>query len=192
MGQGFEASELLSRRELLQGAAAVVLAAAAAPAATAATARALGDPRFPVLERLCDLVIPPTATPGGKGAGAAEFVLLALDHHMDGLDDSTLQRVREHLDVVARRPFLELPREQQQQVLAALDVRAFQSQAPAQGSPEQAWRLLKPAIVAGYKSSEIGASRELVFEPGPETARTNFTLTPDYRSRSNEGFGGSL
>ena len=50
---------------------------------------------------------------------------------------------------------------------------------------------MKSAIIAGYYTSQIGASQELVYEPVPGSD-ANIELTPDYRSRSNEGFGGSL
>jgi hypothetical protein len=51
---------------------------------------------------------------------------------------------------------------------------------------------LKPAIIAGYYTSQIGASQELVYEPVPGPRRANFVLTAEYRSRSNEDFGGTL
>ena len=76
-------------------------------------------------------------------------------------------------------------------LLAALDAAAFASPEPAADSAEFAWRHLKAAIVAGYYTSEIGASQELVYEPVPGRFE-NIRLTPDFRSRSNDGFGGTL
>jgi len=151
------------------------------------------DPRYALVERLCDLVIPQTDTPGGAGTDAAQFVLLAIDHGMNGLDASSLELVSHALQAAAGGDFLNLPPMQQSRLLEALDARAF-ARAPTAvpGSPEMAWRSLKPALVAGYYTSEIGASRELVYEPVPGPERGNFVLTPDYRSRSNEDFGGTL
>jgi len=177
---------------------ALLAAAGAVPASItqAETAAATADPRLPLVNRLCDLVVPTTATASGAAVGAGSFVLLAVDHQMSGLSPAALSLVHIHLDAAAGRPFLQLDAVQQVRVLTELDRAAFAAppgdSAAAASTPEQAWRLLKPAIIAGYYTSEVGASRELVYEPVPETTRRNFTLTDNYRSRSNEGFGGDL
>lgn len=188
---------VISRRDWLRGSVVALLAAFDALPAGAAALMNQGapDPRLAFVNRLCDLVIPATQTAGGAAAGAGRFVLLAVDHEMSGLSRSALSLVHIHLDTLAGRPFLKLDASHQSRLLEELDRKAFSGPpgAPAAaGTPELAWQLLKPAIVAGYYTSEIGASRELVYEPVPDTARRNFTLTPDYRSRSNEDFGGDL
>jgi len=170
----------------------VSLMVADLPAVRAAQPRSR-DPRHAFTERLCELVIPRTDTPGGAGAGVAEFVLLAIDHGMNDLDASSLELVRESLRTAGGREFLELGPRRQTQLLEVLDARAFaRSAVAAPGTAEMAWQRLKPAIIAGYYTSEIGASRELVYEPVPGPRRANFVLTPEYRSRSNEDFGGAL
>lgn len=190
---------VMSRRDWLHGAAMALLAAAGAARLAVSPADATGaldDPRLALVNRLCDLVVPATGTAGGAAAAAGRFVLLAVDHRMTGLSPAALSLVHIHLDAAGGRPFLRLAAVQQTRLLTELDNKAFAGPpgAPDAGAstPEQAWRLLKPAIIAGYYTSEIGASRELVYEPVPETTRVNFTLPADYRSRSNEGFGGDL
>ena len=184
----------LSRRATLSGAVAafISLMAARAGAAGAVQLRS-DDPRYPFTERLCELVIPKTDTPGGAGAGAAVFVLLALDAGMNGLDGGSLRAVREALEASGGMDFLKLVPAQQTRLLEALDMRAFAHLGPnLPGLAETAWQRLKPAIIAGYYTTESGASQELVYEPVPGPERGNFTLSAGYRSRSNEGFGGTL
>jgi hypothetical protein len=180
-----------SRREVLGGGVAAFFAALSLDVLAVARADAATDPRSPLVDRLCDLVIPPTDTPGAAEAGAGAFVLLALDHAVGGTDAKSLAQIQGALDAAAGGAFLQASPARQEALLTDLDRRAFAAE-PAAGSAELAWRALKPAIVAGYYTSEIGGSRELVFEPVPDSARSNFKLTPDYRARSNEGFGGTL
>jgi glucoside 3-dehydrogenase (cytochrome c) hitch-hiker subunit len=184
----------LSRRAAVGGAvAALVSLMLAEQAAARAAQQRRQDPRYAFISRLCDLVIPPTDTPGAAQTPAAEFVLLAIDHGMNDLDARSLDLVRESLQSAAGGNFLELAAARQGELLEALDARAFaRSPSAAAGTPEIAWQHLKPAIIAGYYTSEIGASRELVYEPVPGPERANFVLTADYRSRSNEDFGGTL
>jgi len=208
---GKEPPSELSRRRMLGGAVGMLVALMVRGAPLARAAQQ--DPRLALANRLCDLVIPETDTPGGSKAGAGAFVLLAIDHRMNALDDAAWLAVREHLDAAAGGDFLKLPLERQSHLLESLDSRAFaqpQSPPPSPASPspttlisaapgassagaaELAWQRLKPAIIAGYYTSQIGASQELVYEPVPGPERRNFTLTADYRARSNEGFGGAL
>jgi hypothetical protein len=181
----------LSRRDVLGGGIAAFAAALAPEVLVGARARAATDPRSTLVERLCDLVIPPTDTPGGREAGAGAFVLLALDHAVAGLDAKVLTTVATALDVAAGGSFLNVTPARQETLLTEFDREAFAGKASAD-SAAVAWQALKPAIVAGYYTSEIGGSKELVFEPVPDTTRTNFKLTTGYRARSNEGFGGTL
>jgi len=181
----------LSRRDVLGGGVASFLALLAPDVIVAAQARAATDSRTPMVDRLCDLVIPQTDTPGAAAAGAGAFVLLAVDHGVSGLDAAVLSRIATALDAAAGGSFLQAAPARQESLLVELDQKAF-SQQPAAGSAEQTWRALKPAIVAAYYTTEVGASRELVFEPVPDSTRSNFKLTPEYRARSNEGFGGGF
>lgn len=185
----------LSRRDALGAGMAALLGVLVDPY-WIATARAQAatlerDPRYAFADRLCDLAIPVTDTPGASAAGVAGFVLLVLDRGMGDLKAGMLDAVRRALDAAGGTEFLQLSAARQAQLLAALDARAYAGEKPASDSAEYAWRRIKAAIVAGYYTSEIGATQELVYEPVPGAFR-NFKLTADFRSRSNDGFGGTL
>lgn len=181
-----------SRRDLLKYAGVAFLAALPAGAMQSALAAGDRDPRRIRVDLLCDLVLPRTDTPGAATVGTGLFVLLALDHGLDGLSPHALDRVYAALDQVAGPGgFQQQSRARQRELLGALDGRAFHSR-DQDDSAEAAWRALKPAIVSGYYTSEVGASHELVFEPVPGPARDNFKLDSSYRARSNEGFGGGI
>jgi len=183
----------LSRRAMISVSVAslAALMLRAAPADAAAKERAAADPRHAFTDRLAALVIPDTSTPGAAKASVATFVLLALDHGMGGMSPVLLERVRKQLDEAAGQDFNKMSGVRGAQLLAAFDRSAFAAPSPAADSAEAAWRHIKSAIVAGYYTSEIGASKELVYEPVPGKFE-NLQLTADFRSRSNDGFGGSL
>jgi hypothetical protein len=192
----------LSRRALLSGTVAslVALMLNAGPVDAAAEARAEADPRYSFVDRLSDLVIPDTSTPGASKARVGVFVLLAVDHQMGSLAPASLERVRTALDAAAAAAgtagtagadFMTAPPARANGLLSALDAAAFAKPDAAADSVDLAWRHLKAAIVAGYYTSEIGASQELVYEPVPGRF-ANIRLTADFRSRSNDGFGGTL
>ncbi len=159
-------------------------------AAKASAAEVRGDPRHAFVDRLCAITIPETDTPGASETGTATFVLMALDQRMNGLEPAMLDAVRASLDAAAGGPFLGLDAGAQDALLEALDAAAYSGTAPAKGSGEAGWRRIKAAIVAGYYTTEVGASVELVDDPVPGSGE-NITLPPDYRARANEGFGGS-
>jgi len=192
-------SGALNRRELLAASVAtlagLMLEATAAHAitprhGTGPRPRHATDPRHAFADRLGELVLPATDTPGASQAQVAEFVLMALDARMGSLEPAQLERVRAALDGAAEAGghFLALPRASQHALLAALDARSYAG-GHAEGTAESAWPHLKAAILAGYYTSEIGASKELVFDPVPGT-RENIRLTPAFRMFSNQGFGG--
>lgn len=182
----------LNRREVLTGGVAslAALMLAAAPSDTEARERVVSDPRFEFADRLSDLVLPTTDTPGATQAKVGLFVLMALDQRMGSLTPALLEQVQGSLDAAAGGHFMAVSRERQSALLAVLDRSAFSTDSTLDAAG-QAWRHMKMAIIAGYYTSEIGGSKELIYDPVPGPSR-NIKLTPDFRSRSNEGFGGSL
>jgi len=182
----------VNRRELLAGSVATLAALMLERAAQAAGApgrQHATDPRRAFADRLAELVIPATDTPGAAQAKVADFVLMALDARMAGTEPAQLERVRAALDAApeAGSHFMTLPRARQHELLAALDARSYAG-GHAAGTAEAAWPHLKAVILAGYYTSEIGASKELVFDPVPGT-RENIKLTPAFRMFSNQGLG---
>ncbi|MGC4029779.1 MAG: gluconate 2-dehydrogenase subunit 3 family protein [Steroidobacteraceae bacterium] len=159
--------------------------------AHAAGARYQSDPRHAFADRISDLLIPTTDTPGASAAGVAGFVLLALDSGVSGLKPALLDAVQAELDASAGGKFVGRPRNRQAGLLAELDRKAFAAASPAENSAEFAWRRIKSAIVAGYYTSEIGGSKELIYEPVPGKFE-NIALTAEYRARSNDGQGGAI
>ncbi len=185
----------LSRRDVL-GAGAALVAGMMVDVAWLEEARAQGatlrqDPRHAFADRLADLVIPATDTPGASAAGVGAFVLLALDRGMSDLRPVMLDRVRAALDAPAGGDFMLASRDRQVATLAAFDLAAYAGERPAAETPAFAWRRIKSAICGGYYTSEIGATRELVYEPVPGGTR-HFRLTTDFRVRSNDALGGAL
>ncbi len=179
----------LSRRDALAGAVATLASLLLQLPAHAKAKDHRHDPRWPLTDRLCDLVIPDTDTPGASKAGVAAFVLLAMDHGLRPLDAALHAQVKSILDAAADGNFMGQTRARQFVLLAELDRRSFASPPPPPGTPaprtsESAWQAFKTGIIAGYYTSEIGASKELVWEPVPGSCE-NFTLTDDFRMPAN-------
>lgn len=150
---------MLTRRDSLRAGLAG-LGLAITPAQLWASVHASPRAADPVLDRVCDLVIPQTSTPGALAVGVPAFVLLALDHS-DGItpDASTWGRVSTSL---AARGFGRGGDDAH--ILAAFDAAAF---APAPDLAGQAWHKIKSLIVTGYYTSEAGGSQELHYDLVP-------------------------
>lgn len=156
-----------------------------------------------ILAIVCDLVIPPTDTPGASAVGVPEFVELALNH---GLDGSRTFGGAEAIPGAATRPpkpegglylldfltyelnarsggdFLKATPDRQHRALEIIDLAAF----AAPRGQEPPWRKLKNLILTGYYTSEAGASRELRYELVPGRWDPNLALAPDQRAFSSD------
>lgn len=184
----------MKRRALLAGAGALAAAAAlwkllprdgsgtTAPAAAAA-------PADPFLERLCDLVIPDTDTPGARAAGVPAFIALALAHGLAGASPADRTALKERLDKEAGGEFLALDAQRQQAVLAPLDAASFSRDPSASAAGEPAWARIKQLIVMGYYTSEAGASRELRYQLVPGRWDPDVPLKPGDRESSTNWVG---
>ncbi len=148
------------------------------------------DRRRPLAKRLADIVIPPSDTQGAGQAGAGDFLLMAVDARVGSMEPGQFHRVAARLDQDAHGSFLGLPHQRQVALVSELDSRAYRADVAA-GTAESDWPHIKSAILAGYYTSLVGASKELVYDPVPGT-RENIELTPGFRMFSNQGFGGSL
>ncbi|MEA1652798.1 gluconate 2-dehydrogenase subunit 3 family protein [Nitrospirillum sp. BR 11164] len=94
-----------ARRAVLLGG--LTLAAAPAIWSLVKAAPAVAAPAPVTLQdRLCDLVIPDTDTPGALKAGVPAFLDAALAHGLLGADAGTLAKVAADLDVRAGGAFL--------------------------------------------------------------------------------------
>jgi hypothetical protein len=173
------------RREFLTNSAALSAAVAlwAALRATdteAARAQRLDDP---LLERVCDLVIPDTDTPGARTVGVPSFMKLALAH---GLADST-PADRVQLETLLRNAaggasFLSLSPIRQQEVLVNVDRAAYAERGSL-------WARVKSLILMGYYTSEAGATQELRYQLVPGRFDPDVQQKPGDRASSNDWTG---
>ncbi|MDI1296705.1 MAG: gluconate 2-dehydrogenase subunit 3 family protein [bacterium] len=152
-------------------------------------------------ERLCDLVIPATDTPGALAAQVPDFLLLALRHGLAGthampagpyaLDRPIaspqptgldyLDGVGRQLDAMGRGDFMASPPARQFALLARLDAEAFSA-----GHEGDAWHKIKDLILTGYYTSEIGGSQELRYELVPGRWDPDIPITPTTRAFSSD------
>ena len=181
------------RRQFLQGGAVLALCGAvwASVRHDPQAARGSSAPQHAadlLLDRVCDLLIPATDTPGALAAGVTAFVLLALQHQLAGATSADRSRLAAELDTRAGQSFLRLSHKQQHTVLAALDQSQF---APPAGTqpPDSAWPRIKKLIVMGYYTSEPGASQELQYQLVPGRYDPDLTVKPGERASANDWVG---
>jgi Gluconate 2-dehydrogenase subunit 3 len=162
----------LSRRDVLLSSAAVAVGMAVSPAriwAAAQDAKTKPTAMRPLLDDLCDAVIPATKTAGARAVGVGAFVELAAAHGLNGTSESLLKKFAAALHEFGGGAYLQLSQERRHALLADIDARAFAK--PQDDTLPQAlrhWPTLKGLIVIGYYTSEIGASEELryILVPG--------------------------
>lgn len=186
----------MKRRELLAGAAWAAVSAlwtkvprAGAFAGTLSAAGANGAEavgRDAFLDRICDLVIPDTDTPGARAAGVPAFIALALQHGLANATPADRTQLQARLNDAAGGDFLALDEARQGAALAQLDAATFAGPAD-QGEP--AWRRIKALIVMGYYTSEVGASRELRYALVPGRWDPDVPVEPGDRGWSSNWVG---
>lgn len=121
---------------------------------------------------LADTIIPPTDTPGARAANAHRFIdamvgegFLADDRNrfLGGLSDF-MQRVQDTHQV----PFPDLEPPRQMEEVAAMDAATFGPEAPLPDLEAPSfYQMLKELVLAGYYTSEIGATQELKYNVVP-------------------------
>jgi gluconate 2-dehydrogenase gamma chain len=190
----------LDRRQLLQRVALALGGAVSAPVATGLLAgcrtpppgrpgRVLDALQLRAAGALAERVLPRTETPGALDAGVERFVdemlagYLGADQralYLDGLDRLEA-RARERFG----RRFAECGAAEQEALVSELDALAFGSGQPAGEADLDArfFRLHKELTVAGYYTSEVGQTRELVPMPLGEHV-PDLPLGPDQKAWS--------
>jgi Gluconate 2-dehydrogenase subunit 3 len=176
----------MHRRELLMGAGSLLAAgavwsavhklplSASLPGETAAT-RAF-------VERLCDIIIPDSDTPGARRAGVPSFVFVALAHGLADAGPADLGLLLEAVRTSAARDPHGLSLPQLQSAIAQIDAAAYQSR-------DSYWARLKKVIILGYYTSQIGAAQELQYAPVPGRFEPDLPATPQSRAVSNDWVG---
>jgi len=178
-----ETNALITRRKAIQGAASLVGGTIAAaqlgifmsrPAIAAAENSAplfFDQDQFLLVERIIDVMIPETDTPGAHAAGVHHFIDQMLAEwasperqarYVQGLHDLDL-----HLRGAGGEKFVSSSPARQLELLSAVDKEAF-----ADGARDTFFPELKKLVLFGYYSSEAGATVELQYEP----------MTADYKA----------
>jgi glucoside 3-dehydrogenase (cytochrome c) hitch-hiker subunit len=181
----------LSRRDVLLSSAAVAVAMTVAPARIwAATRDAKATALRPLLDDLCDAVIPATNTAGARAAGVGAFVELAAAHGMNAASEALLSQFATALDGLAGGAYLQQSEERRRALLADIDARAF-AKPDDHTMPEvlRQWPTLKGLILIGYYTSEIGASEELRYILVPGRFDPDVPLQPGDRAWSSDWTG---
>jgi len=146
-----------------------------------------------VMNEIAELVIPATDTPGAAEAEVGAFVLLALEHGLDGArvplaPDTVSSTIGPHLRTDGSLDHLRWLRASLSaplgESLTALDAVAFSGVSDA-----QPWRLVKGLILTGYYTSRIGGSVELQYAPIPGRFNPAVPVEPGQRAYSNDWTG---
>ena len=146
----------MERRELFK---IIGAGALAAPSAASATPAFFGAAQQAMLDRLADIIIPADEqSPGAHDAGVVKYLDLAAAHAPAGRQQQWRRGI-EAVDAAARSRFSkslnDCARHQQEQIVALM---AAHEGAP-QNDLERFFGILKPAVVDGYRFSEIGVKQ---------------------------------
>jgi gluconate 2-dehydrogenase gamma chain len=151
--------------------------------------KAMTSDQEQLVAAVTSVILPTTTTPGAREAGVSRFIDRMLAEYYSERERTRVIGGLERLDARARaqhtQPFVSCTAAQQFALVDALDALAFDGPArvvasPAMSSPDSAatapadpddigpqsfFRLLKELTLAGYYTSEIGATRELRVNP---------------------------
>jgi Gluconate 2-dehydrogenase subunit 3 len=175
----------MDRREFLANSA--TLSAASALWAIMRSAEAGGSPSTatadPLLDRVCDLVIPDTDTPGARAVGVARFMSAAMAHGIVGSSAADRANLEALLrDASGGAAFLSLPPDRQLEVLTGVDQAAYAERGSL-------WSRMKSLVLIGYYTSEAGAARELYYQLVPGRYDPDVPHKPGDRASSNDWTG---
>jgi hypothetical protein len=163
------------------------VAAAVAAAAREGAPRYLSPAQFAMVERVVDLIIPATDTPGAYDAGVHWFVDLMLAEWASEEKRSRYLESLEGIDELARQlmsaDFVTCSEVQQFDVLQEMDNRAF-----APDNEGHVFRDLKKLVLYGYYSSEPGATLELRYSRIPGSFQACQPLGEDGRAWATSGW----
>lgn len=132
--------------------------------------RALDRQQQELTGALVDLIIPDTDTPGAGAAGVPEFIDMLLTDWMEPEERERFLSGLADVDAHARQQygeaFLELGSEGQIALLTILDRESYTEERYFQ-APPTFFGMLKDLTLAGYYTSEVGATRELQWIAAP-------------------------
>lgn len=170
-------SRMLTRRDairnavlLLGGVASAaelkILESAFAATGSESAVRFLNSDQLAMVERIADIVIPETDTPGAVSAGVHQFIDVMLDGwaSVDTQREfvGELETIERRATEAGLRSFVESSAEQQFELIGQLDREAF-----AAGNEDAFFRRFKKLILFSYFSSEPGATQTLRYDRIP-------------------------
>jgi len=170
LGKGVLMHKILKRRDFLAGLSVIMGGAILATEKTVALAEnfipgevmtILNKNQTLILEKIIDIIIPETDTPGGIMVRVPLFIDHMLAHQMSKTGAGKF--VKSLDDLIASLPgFLKKDRGQQIEAVKKLDNEMWQG-----NKNSDFYRSLKELILIGYYTSEAGASMELYYDPVP-------------------------
>ena len=199
MAQDEKESSSISRRAIIVSAAIVPVSAITAAAQPAASA--LSAPQLKILEAFVDRLIPKDELgPGAAEAGAANYINRCLADYLAGEKAAFIEGL-EATDAFARRthdrPFAELPSDQQDVVLTAMDEDTAGGFPNARAFFARVRRLTLEGMFGDpyYGGNKNFAGWDLIRYPGPRLAvsaddqKMNTAIKPFRSSAYGSGHG---
>lgn len=200
----FDRRELLQRALVLAGAATITSFSAEALARAAETGqRHLGSSAFSTLSAACDTLIPATDTPGALDAKVPELFDALLADWASAATRDLVSGALARLDAGSRtrtgKEFAQLAASERAALLIEHDKAALQPVPPPPGTKadnpfvpvvsvaDNGWHRIKDLAITLYYMSEIGLTRELVYEHVPGTWVPSLAITPGMRPFAGTG-----
>ena len=115
----------------------------------------LSEKQFEVLERICDILIPETSTPGAAQTRAAYFAELAVK---DCVPAIVQEQVKNSLTRMEEEQFLKKPSGEQQEIISKLDADAFK-----ENSGMDWYKAIKKLACIGHFTSELTGKTALEY-----------------------------
>ena len=184
-----ESSNRISRRQalnqilLLVGGSAALAGSNPIPAQDRSSPGSLSPDQLAMLEKVADLIIPETDSPGALAAGVPAFISQVLT---EWASPQTRRSFRTTLDQIRQQfvrnfgpAFMEGPKRKQLNLLKFLDQQAY-----APHSRDGGFRRLKSLVIFSFYTSEQGASRELRYDRVPGSYSGCLELASDDRAWS--------
>ena len=180
-----------TRRDML-ALGALLGVAMAVPVAGAAPGPMLAKGDMALLGEVAQLIIPATETGGAKEAGVPAFIVMMVDTWFEAGERANFVAGMKAFQAGAvskyGRKFERLGDAQRNEYFGAL-LKAAESKAPSPAAGGEAPRspfvvLMKRLTLAGYYTSELGATTELLFDMIPEKHEGCAAMSPDTRDNS--------
>jgi hypothetical protein len=131
---------------------------------------------FAMIERVTDLIIPPTGTPGASAAGVPAYIDLVISRNASQqlLVADGLRWLDSEAAKIAGKKFAELTEAQQLAILEPLCEAADSAGGKPQGRNVEFFSLIKNLTADGYYTSRVGLIEELGYNGN--TARPAFPI----------------